>query len=118
MSGKAKQPGRGCYDLPPSTRGGVMSVEGDLNAASLPEPVPGPGAYLQTPTIRQEKEMRQLWKQVVRLVKNLFDLWPPPPPRPHQPEAASMRPGDPVPAGLLVKGLLAEAREEVGNYRV
>ena len=36
---------------------------------SLPVLVPGPGAYYQTPTIKQEREMRLLAKQVVRLVK-------------------------------------------------
>ena len=36
---------------------------------SLPAIAPGPGAYMQTPTIKEEREMRALSKQVVTLVR-------------------------------------------------
>ena len=36
---------------------------------SLPAIAPGPGSYYQTPTMQQERDMRKLSQQVVKLVK-------------------------------------------------
>lgn len=64
-----RRPGPATYTLPPArVRGGVMTLN-SRNEVSLPLLVPGPGTYNQTPTIKQEREMRMLSKQVVRLVK-------------------------------------------------
>ena len=70
----ARRPGPGTYELPSArVRGGVMahtSRDPGPSRVTLPAIVPGPGSYHSTPTIHQEKEMRELSKQVVRLVKN------------------------------------------------
>ena len=69
----ARRPGPGTYELPSArVRGGVMAhtSRDPGSRVSLPAIVPGPGSYHSTPTIHQEKEMRELSKQVVRLVKN------------------------------------------------
>ena len=39
-------------------------------APSLPAIAPGPGAYHQTPTIKQEREMEALSRQVIALVRH------------------------------------------------
>ena len=66
----ARRPGPGTYEVPKGrVRGGVMALD-SRREPSLPVIVPGPGAYMQTPTIRQEQELRELSKQVVRIVKN------------------------------------------------
>ena len=48
---------------------GAMGVD-DERGRLLPSLAPGPGAYHQTATIKQEIEMRQLSKQVVKLVRS------------------------------------------------
>jgi hypothetical protein len=71
ISQASRRPGPGEYELPRArVRGGVFTVDTKRQISSLPAIAPGPGAYMQTPTIKQEREMRQLSKQVVRLVKN------------------------------------------------
>ncbi|KAL1521839.1 hypothetical protein AB1Y20_021490 [Prymnesium parvum] len=67
---KKRSPGPGAYDLPPHRiRGGVI---GETAAAQsfLPSINPGPGTYHQTPTVKQEQELRKLSKQVAELVKH------------------------------------------------
>ena len=65
----SRRPGPGTYDPPEArVRGGVMALN-SRKEASLPLLVPGPGSYYQTPTMKQEREMRELSKQVVKLVK-------------------------------------------------
>ena len=69
IANAGRRPGPATYTLPPArVRGGVMTMN-SRDDGSLPVLVPGPGAYYQTPTIKQEREMRLLAKQVVRLVK-------------------------------------------------
>ena len=69
----ARRPGPGTYDPGKgerrNIRGGAFGVD-DERGRLLPSLAPGPGAYHQTATIKQEVEMRQLSKQVVRLVKS------------------------------------------------
>ena len=66
----SRAPGPGAYDLPGGrVRGGVMTVIREFPGDKLPAIAPGPGSYMQTPTISQEREMRKLSKQVVDLVK-------------------------------------------------
>jgi len=63
-----RAPGPGSYDPPAHRiRGGVM---GDTPYKGfLPSLNPGPGSYHQTPTVKQEQELRKLSKQVVDLVR-------------------------------------------------
>lgn len=72
----ARRPGPGEYDVgrlneagPRRVRGGAMPHDTTRKISSLPSIAPGPGAYQQTPTIQQEREMRMLSRQVLRLVK-------------------------------------------------
>ena len=69
----ARRPGPGTYDPGRderrNVRGGAMGVD-DERGRTLPSLAPGPGAYHQTATIKQEMEMKQLSKQVVKLVKS------------------------------------------------
>ena len=69
----ARRPGPGTYDPGKgerrNVRGGAMGVD-DERGRLLPSLAPGPGAYHQTATIKQEIEMRQLSKQVVKLVRS------------------------------------------------
>lgn len=70
LQSSARRPGPGTYDPPEArVRGGVMLLNGRTET-SLPAIAPGPGSYHQTPTTRQEKELRELSRQVVRLVKH------------------------------------------------
>ena len=72
IANAARRPGPGTYDPDAPARhlrGGAMGNDKERDR-SLPSLAPGPGAYHQTPTIHQELEMKQLSKQVVRLVKN------------------------------------------------
>jgi hypothetical protein len=64
----ARLPGPGSYDLPASRiRGGAMAV--GRRTTFLPSLTPGPGAYMKTPTVHQEIEMRELSRQVVSLAR-------------------------------------------------
>lgn len=66
----SRRPGPGTYEVVPGrVRGGVMAVNPRRNT-SLPALAPGPGSYNPTMTLRQEKEMRKLSKQVVQLAQN------------------------------------------------
>uniref|UniRef100_A0A7S2JEG2 Uncharacterized protein n=1 Tax=Haptolina brevifila TaxID=156173 RepID=A0A7S2JEG2_9EUKA len=69
IAASARRPGPGSYNLPAGrVRGGVMTLNRhDVKLPGIAEP--GPGSYMQTPTIDQEREMRKLSKQVVDLVR-------------------------------------------------
>ena len=79
MLQNARRPGPGAYEVVPGrVRGGVFALDDarqlNQNSTKLPAIAPGPGSYHQTPTIRQEAEMRQLSRQVVQLVRNRSSL--------------------------------------------
>ena len=66
----ARRPGPGAYDMPGvRVRGGAMEKGVRTLGSSLPSIAPGPGAYMKTPTVQQEREMEKLSRQVVVLVR-------------------------------------------------
>ncbi|KAL3923242.1 MAG: hypothetical protein SGPRY_004285 [Prymnesium sp.] len=70
-----RAPGPGSYDLPGHRiRGGLIVDE--PQHVSLPPIRPGPGSYHQTPTVKQELELRKLSKQVPRYCcSTLYAIW-------------------------------------------